>query len=86
MSIVHYGFTRCYRVSQSNVVTKMHLLVHKFDNDFVVREGPDELLGQKVKLEAFVDSHTLFKVIAKNSSTVERKLKIDAYALRASYR
>lgn len=42
-------------------------------------------MGRNVELEALVDSKTLFNFIAKDGSTVERRLKIDVMALRQSY-
>lgn len=84
--IDHYGFNRCHRLSRSIMAAEVHALVHAFDNGFVVQEVLEELLGRRVELEAFVDSRTLFNVIANNSCTAERRLQIYMCTLREAFR
>lgn len=72
--------------TQSDTVLKgviaFHTLLHSLDNRYIVREGLAELLGKTVELEAFVDSRTLFNIIAMNSNTAERILQIDVFSLK----
>ena len=84
-NIVHYGSNRCKRVVRSVMAAEVQALVLGFDFSFVVKDLIEELLGREIKLEAMVDSKTVFDVIARDSQTAERRLQIDVLALRQSY-
>ena len=58
--------------------------VHGCDNDYTVRDLLQELLGVQVPLEGYLDSRTVFNIIAKNAMTVEKRLQIDAFGIRES--
>ena len=70
---------------RSVMAAKVHALVLGFDYAYVIREAVEEPLGRRVEIEAYVDSRTLFNVIAKDSPTAERRFQIDVLALRESY-
>lgn len=44
-----------------------------------------EVLGKEMKIDSYVDSKTLFDIVAKESGTTENRILIDIFALRDSY-
>lgn len=84
-NIVHYGSNKSKRVARSVLAAEMHGLTLGFDYAFVIKTMLEEIIGRTVQVEALIDSKTLFNVIAKDASTAERRLQIDALALRESY-
>lgn len=84
-NIVHYGSNRCNRVARSVLAAEIQALVLGFDSAFLVKDLVEELLGRTIKLEALIDSKTVFNVIAKDGKTSEKRLQIDVLALRQSY-
>lgn len=84
-NIIHYGSSRCKRVTRSVMAAELHALVYGFDQAFVVRAVLEELLGQSIQIDGYIDSRTVFNVVAKSSATLEKRLQIDAHALRESH-
>lgn len=84
-NIIHYGSSQCKRVTRSILAAEIHALVLAYDHAYVIRHTLIEILGRNVKLEAYVDSRSVFDVIAKDGNTTEKRLQIDIYALRQSY-
>lgn len=82
---MHYGSNKSKRVARSVLAAEVHGLVLGFDYAFVLWEMLTELLDRDVKIEALVDSNTLFDVISKDASTTERRLQIDVLGLRVSH-
>lgn len=64
----------------------MQALVCAVEHGYFVREAVKELLGQRMEMEAFVDSPTLFNAIAKNSDTSEQAFQLNVCALRECYK
>lgn len=84
-NIVHYGSTHCKRVARSVMAAELLGLVYGFDNAFMVKSILDQILGQAVPIDAYLDSRTVFKVVAKKGSTLEKLLQIDVNAIRVSH-
>ncbi len=84
-NIIHYGSSRCKRVKRSVMAAEVHGLIYGFDNAFVAKEMLREILGENLPIDGIVDSRTLFNVVAKNSSTLEKRLQIDVHSLRESH-
>lgn len=84
--IVHYGSLKCKRVVRSVMAAELLALVHGFDHAYVVQFTLKELLGSTVQIDAYVDSRTTFNCVGKNANTLEKRLLIDAAALRQSVR
>ena len=84
-NILHYGSNRCKRVCRSVMAAELHALTLGFDYAIIIREMLNEILGRMLKIEAMIDSKTVFNVIAKDSQTTERRLQIDALGIRQSY-
>lgn len=68
------------------MVSEVHELVNAFNSAYVDREALNEMIGQHIALETFVDSTTLFNVIAEGSFTAQRRLQVDIFALRECYK
>lgn len=73
-NIVHYGPNRFKRISRKVMAAEVHGLVLSFDYAYILRDLVSEIIGGKVTIEAFVDSKTLFNVVAKDGATSERRL------------
>jgi len=67
------------------MAAEIHGLIYGFDNAYVARSLVEEILGIKVPIDGYVDSRTLFNVVAKNAGTLEKRLQIDVLSLRESH-
>lgn len=84
-NLIHYGSNRCLRVIWSFIAFELQKLVLVFDFACIIQHLTNQLTGRKIHLDAYVDSKTVFDVIAVNGHTTERRLRIDISALRSSY-
>lgn len=84
-NIIHYGSARGHRVTRSVMTSEIHALIIGFYHAFKMQDLIEEILQQKVAVKAYVDSKTVFDVIAKDGKTTESRIKIDIYALWESY-
>ena len=85
-NILTWGSSVCKRVTRSVMAAELFALIYGFDHSFTVRDALHQTTGQLIPIYAFGDSRTVFNVIAKQSSTTEKRLQIDVNALRESYR
>lgn len=85
-NIVHYGSLRCRRVTRSVMAAELLSLVYGFDSAYIVKHTLDSCLKEKIPLHVYTDSRTVFNTIAKTSSTLEKRLQIDAHSLRQSHK
>lgn len=85
-NIVHYGSLRSPRVTRSVMAAELIALVVGFDHAFWVRKMVSEILGRRAEIMAAVDSKTVFDTVMRLSSTLEKRLQIDAYALHEAHR
>ena len=81
-NIVHYGSSRCSRTTRSVMAAEIHGLIYGYDNAFVTKSMIEEILGVSIPIDGYVDSRTLFNVVAKFASTTEKRLQIDVQSLR----
>lgn len=65
-NIIHYASSRCRRIARGVMAAEAHAFVIAFDFAFVIGDILTELLGIRPKIEALVDSKTLFPSIAKD--------------------
>jgi hypothetical protein len=84
-NIVHYGSTKCRRVTRSCMAAELHGLILGFDNAFLVGSMISEILNRSVAIDAYIDSKSVFDTITKLSLTTEKRLQIDAAALQESH-
>lgn len=66
------------------MAAEVHAFIYAVGIGIVVRDALNELLNRSGDNESFVDSRTLFDVVAKNSNTAKRRCQIDIFALRDS--
>lgn len=83
--IVNYGSSSSKRVTRSVMAAELMGIVYGFDAAFVVQHMLSEVLGKTIPLDGYVDSKTVFDIIARRGPTLEKRLQIDAHALRESY-
>ena len=84
-NVLHYGSNKCQRIARSVMAAEIQALMLGFDYAFYVRDLLEEILGRSFKIEAMIDSKTVFNVVAKDGKTTERRLQIDILSLRESY-
>lgn len=84
-NIIHYGSINCKRVTRSVMAAESLALVYGFDQAFVARDILQQVTDQQIPIDAFIDSKTVFNVVAKSGGTMEKRLQIDVNALRESH-
>ena len=67
------------------MAAEIFALSYGFDNAYVTQSMLREILRSNVPIEAYVDSKTLFGVVAKYANTKEKRLQIDVAALREAH-
>ena len=67
------------------MAAEVHGLIYGFDQAYLARDMLEEVLRQKLEVDGYIDSRTVFNVVAKNSSTLEKRLQIDLHALKESH-
>ena len=84
-NLLPYRSTASNRVTRSIMAAELLALVHGFDNGYILQNMLQEFLGKRIPLEAYVESRTVFNVVAKNGPTLEKRLQIDVFVLRESH-
>lgn len=84
-NIVHYGSSRCKRVTRSVMEAEVHAFILSFDQAFVLRDQQSEMIGRDIDISAYVYSKTLFDTVAKGGTITDKRLLIDIWALREGY-
>jgi hypothetical protein len=84
-NIVHYGSQRCKRVTRSVMAAELHALSYGFDQAFVAHHVAEEIFAKQIPLDAYIDSRTVFNTVTRCTGTLEKRLQIDASALRESH-
>ena len=85
-NLVNWGSSACQRVVRLVMAAELLALVYGFDCAFVVQSALEDIYGYAIPIHVFVDSRTVFNLIAKDANSLEKRLQIDAYAIRQSYR
>lgn len=84
-NVIHYRSNTSYRVTRSVMAAERLALVYGFDNAYILQCMLQEVMNRKIPIDAYVDSKTVFNVIARKGPTLEKRLQIDAFALRESH-
>lgn len=84
-NVIHFGSRNCKHVTRSVIATKLHALILSFDFGFLIREMMEEALCKDIESEAIIYIKTVFDVVAKDAKNGERRLQIDARALKEGY-
>ena len=79
--IIQYECIRCKRVTRSVMAAEVHGLIYGFDEDYLARNMLEEVLRQKREIDGYIDSRTVFNVVAKNNSSLAKRRQIDLHAL-----
>lgn len=84
-NVSHYGSRIFHPVTRSVLASEVHGLVQGFFVSFDIHHMLKEVLRKKLKIEAYVDSRSVFDVVSNQGKTVEKRLQIDIQALKESY-
>lgn len=63
---------------------EIHTLILGFDQASAIQDILSELIRRKIDISAYVDSNTLFDVVAKDSTATEKRPRIYIWALKES--
>jgi hypothetical protein len=67
------------------VAAGLHGLIIGFDNALLVAEMVNNKLEREVVIDGMLSIKTLFDTVTKLSNTLEKRLKIDAFAIQESH-
>jgi len=81
-NILHWGSQRAKRITRSVMGAELLALAHGFDQVCGVKQTLEQALNRSIPLDVYVDSRTVFNTVAKTAPTLEKRLQIDAFALR----
>ena len=85
-NIIHYGSAKGKRIARCVMAAEVLGLLYRYDNAYVAAHMLSEIFGRQIPIDIFIDSRTLFNVVAKNGSTTEKRIQIDVHALRESHK
>ena len=63
----------------------MYAFADAFDAGYIIKYDLQSMLGRRIPMTMYTDSTSLFDVITKCSSTLEKRLMIDISAVRQAY-
>lgn len=81
-NILHYGSSRCNRVTKSVMGAEIYGLLYGFDQAICVKQLINELLERNFNIHVLADPKTIFNVGTKEGRTPEKLLKIDVWAIK----
>lgn len=84
-NIIHYASYNSKRVAKSTMGGEVFGFVDVFDYGYTLKHDLEHTLTRKIPLFMYTDSHSVFKVIIKNSMTTERHLMRDLEGKRQAY-
>ena len=88
-NVVHYSLTKCKRVTQSVLASKIYSIVNSFDIGIAIattlRIITERLSIALIPLVICTNLYSLYKCLVKLRTTKEKRLIINIIALRQSY-
>ena len=85
VSIISYRSYKCRRKTRSALASECHAFADAFDYSYLLKYDIEQLLQQRIPIQMFTDSKSLFDVIVRASMSSERRLMIDISATREAY-
>lgn len=67
------------------MAAKIHGLIYGFDSSIYIQTLLQELTVFNFEIHGVVDSKTLFNVVTKDGSTLEKRLQIDVWPIKESF-
>ncbi|MEM1283154.1 MAG: reverse transcriptase domain-containing protein [Chlamydiota bacterium] len=84
-NILHFTSYKSRRIVRSVLGAEVYAMADAFDYAFTLKQDLEIILNQKVPLRIITDSKSLFDIITKNSSSIEKRLMIDIKSVRHGY-
>jgi hypothetical protein len=85
-NVIHYSLTKCKRVTQSVLASKIYSIVNSFDIGIAIattlRMITERLRIPAIPLVICTDSYSLYECHVKLRTTKEKRLIVDIIALR----
>lgn len=85
-NIAHYGSNRAHRTTRPVIAAEVHALIHAVDVRMNLQDALNEMSNRSIGTEAFVDSQSLLNVVTRHNKTAEKRLKIEIFTLKGSYK
>lgn len=84
-NILHLSSHKSRRVTQSVLGGEVYAFADAFDIAYIMKHDLESITGKCIPLTMLTDSKSLFDVIAKCSTILERRLMIDISVVRQAY-
>lgn len=89
-NIVHWGFTKCKRVTRSVLASELYAMTLGFDHTSILKTTINKIFvhaqERTIPIVLCTDSHSLYKCFVKLGTTNEKRLMINIMALRQAYK
>ena len=85
VAIISYRSYKYRRIIRSALASECHAFADAFDYLYLVKYDLEQLLQQRITIQMFTDSKSLFGVIIRASKNSERRLIIDITAAMEAY-
>jgi hypothetical protein len=76
---------KCDRITRSVLAAELYALTHGFDRAKILQDTIERCLGHKLPIVLITDNMGIFDAITRLSQFKEKRLLIDAHAIRNSY-
>ena len=84
--ILAYASYKSRRVTRSVLGAEVYAFADSFDLAYALKVDIECIVGSRIPLHMFTDSKSLFHVVTRNSSTLEKRLMIDIASTREAYK